>query len=844
MDKEIFITTAEALLDEQGQKSGWYKQIVARVDFLNGNDRIYPKKVYEDALKVLKAEGFPYAGEHPHPQHYKGHDGEIHFQCSIPNSAVKFREAYIDEMGNVWAEYMPLDTEMGRQVKAFLDNALPFGFSNRMTGETRKEKRNGKIIDVAKKLKLFTWDIVLNPSEEKAFGMAAALTDNCKEEKENMDFFKLSLTELEKWKKENKNAQPEEAALCDQVIALKKEAQEAKQKAQALTDEINEQKEKEEAQQFLLDEVEKLNYDETAKKALLTKGAEISNKGEVSSFLEKEKTFLDALRIEEKLNSLGMKTKQGKAKVFVTEGEEHSIVDAIMEEMDRELQKKDAGFQIDKELRKANHALLDGMLKQLERKKEKNTTAFLDALQKEKVLLTDENTPAIAESGSFAQSAHISLAILKQAWQDVRFLQLCMTEGFSGTTYKMPVEFQSYDLFSEDDFAVGELESIPTESVQTFLLEFGAQWLKRGFIVTKEAEKELKSGALRYDVIAANTASIANRFQRIIDRMIATEMLARADEYGAKKVELEAVAAAELEELTEGVNIPEGSNAKTKVKLLCGNTSPLAANAILPPIVRPRKAVWLDTTGRKQENDINGIVVKNSSDQVLKEGIWIRSKAMIVNKGSEEADYAVDYENACIYLKDGVVSGSKLPKVSYSYATNISFFNLTVPTAMEGFPARYYNSILELLDMQKAYMGSAPRYMTPDFALGSLNAMAVVKQAELFYQKALPAGTSLGGEAYFAKRNGMDLVEHNIPWAAEDSRILLGKRNAVRVGMGSPYELEGPYPHMAADGGGYTSAKQYLATQQIAINTPLVIDEKGMQYHPPFRTIKFYSKTH
>lgn len=304
------------------------------------------------------------------------------------------------------------------------------------------------------------------------------------------------------------------------------------------------------------------------------------------------------------------------------------------------------------------------------------------------------------------------------------------------------------------------------------------------------------------------------------------------------------MAAAELEELTEGVNIPEGSNAKTKVKLLCGNTSPLAANAILPPIVRPRKVVWLDTTGRKQENDINGIVVKNSSDQVLKEGIWIRSKAMIVNKGSEEADYAVDYENACIYLKDGVVSGSKLPKVSYSYATNISFFNLTVPTAMEGFPARYYNSILELLDMQKAYMGSAPRYMTPDFALGSLNAMAVVKQAELFYQKALPAGTSLGGEAYFAKRNGMDLVEHNIPWAAEDSRILLGKRNAVRVGMGSPYELEGPYPHMAADGGGYTSAKQYLATQQIAINTPLVIDEKGMQYHPPFRTIKFYSKTH
>ena len=119
--------------------------------------------------------------------------------------------------------------------------------------------------------------------------------------------------------------------------------------------------------------------------------------------------------------------------------------------------------------------------------------------------------------------------------------------------------------------------------------------------------------------------------------------------------------------------------------------------------------------------------------------------------------------------------------------------------------------------------------------------MTMLKQAELFYQKASPNGTTLGGEGYFAKRNGIDLAEHNIPWAAGDSRILLGKRNAVRVGMGSPYELEGPHPHIA-ENGQYTSAKMYFATQQIAINTPLVIDESGLQYHPPFRTIKFYRK--
>ena len=78
--------------------------------------------------------------ENTHPKPYRGKDGNIYFNTSIPHSAVKFRDAYIDEQNNVWAEYMPLDTEMGRQVKTFLDNGLPIGFSNRMR-EVLKEKK-------------------------------------------------------------------------------------------------------------------------------------------------------------------------------------------------------------------------------------------------------------------------------------------------------------------------------------------------------------------------------------------------------------------------------------------------------------------------------------------------------------------------------------------------------------------------------------------------------------------------------------------------------------------------------------------------------------------------------
>ena len=31
---------------------------------------------------------------------------------------------------------------MGRQIKTFLDNGLPIGFSNRMRGSSKREKRN------------------------------------------------------------------------------------------------------------------------------------------------------------------------------------------------------------------------------------------------------------------------------------------------------------------------------------------------------------------------------------------------------------------------------------------------------------------------------------------------------------------------------------------------------------------------------------------------------------------------------------------------------------------------------------------------------------------------------
>ena len=90
-------------------------------------------------------------------------------------------------------------------------------------------------MQIAKKLKLYTWDVVLNPAEKSALQLPIVLDDI---EGGKYEFFDMSLKELEKWKEQNKSAEESEIMLCDSVIALKKQTEEAKKQMQAITDEI------------------------------------------------------------------------------------------------------------------------------------------------------------------------------------------------------------------------------------------------------------------------------------------------------------------------------------------------------------------------------------------------------------------------------------------------------------------------------------------------------------------------------------------------------------------------------------------------------------------------------
>lgn len=856
--RDVCLCRPVALTDAGGKPTGWYKQIVSRVDAINGNKRIYPRTVYGPALDEIKAAGFPYAGEHPHPRSYKGADGRVLFDSSVPNQAVRFRNAEIDQAGNVWAEYMPLETDMGKQVKAMLDAGLPIGFSNRMTGSMVPAKVNGKSVSVARSLKLYTWDVVLNPAEPEAFDTPVQLTDaaiteimdSIKEDDSEMNFLSMSLAELKAWKTANPGHK--DMTLCDEAIRLKEIADQnpvitdeleklRKEKADREAKEAADRR-KAEAKTALTDAVNALPYDQKTKDALMKKGEAITDAAEVPAFIEGEKAFIDSIAVNSKLTALGVPV-AGKATVIdpvVQVGASaqpwRPIVDNLMAAFDDNIRSR-TGFIPDTDLRKANKAILDRIMAKMDRDKhpeyQKYMKVMTDSAQSiQDGVITDS---AVSVTGDFAQSAIISQAIMEQVWQDLMFLQLVMAEPFSGTTYKILSEITSMDLYSQDDLIVGETDGIPTEGVATTVLEFGAEWMKRGTVVTEEAMRELKSGPFNYDVLARNLANLNMRFARYIDQRLSLEMLHVSDEYKAVAVVNEAVAADEMTAAVPGTNVPTGSNAAWIVSLLCGYATK-AIGAQVPPVVRPRVRQYIDAAGQKQTTIANPITAKKGTT-VLVRGTW----DPITGKISEGADYAVDFENAKVYFTEdsGVDNDTGKPTISYSYATNVSFFDLTVPNGVEA--SKYYNRLLERFDYEKAYMGSAPRYSVPNFAIGSLNAMVNLKIAELFYKWASPEGTNLlSGRMYFATRNGLQLGEINAPWAAGDKRLLLGKINASRFGVGSPMQMEGPEPYYATNGK-ITSAKQYYATQQISIATPLVTDKDGNTYNPPYRTIKFYN---
>ena len=212
--------------------------------------------------------------------------------------------------------------------------------------------------------------------------------------------------------------------------------------------------------------------------------------------------------------------------------------------------------------------------------------------------------------------------------------------------------------------------------------------------------------------------------------------------------------------------------------------------------------------------------------------------------GAAGATFAIDYNNGVIVFKSGVTGAGGVVTtavtVSYSYITNYDDFQVNSVTALLATgetPQMYLNRMIGAMDVTAAKMGQKPRYMRPNFVLGSLMASTWITQATIFYQQANPRGTGIyPTENYYFERNGLRGARVNAPLRVGDTRLLFSRLGATKYGLDTPFEVKGPYP--TYDSNGKIISKDLFYGEELSvIATPQAKNSGGTILNPVSRTL-------
>lgn len=153
-----------------------------KTNVLNTNQRIYPYNVMNDAVDQSQTivDGNRMVGESPHPKHMMAKNGSVVFDTSIDNSVIKIYKHFMED-GVVYVDAEILDTAKGKDLKALIDAKIPVGISMRAIGDSVKKQVGGAMVDVATKLTILSYDVVMNPATEGC-EVVQVLTDSQIEE--------------------------------------------------------------------------------------------------------------------------------------------------------------------------------------------------------------------------------------------------------------------------------------------------------------------------------------------------------------------------------------------------------------------------------------------------------------------------------------------------------------------------------------------------------------------------------------------------------------------------------------------------------------------------------------
>jgi hypothetical protein len=155
-----------------------------KANTINGNNRMYPRRLLEDAFNRANrvAGNGSMIAYHPHPESYTGADGTVQFKTDLTKRAALVNKWFMDESGQGWVDYTLYDsTAAGKTIKESVDMGAAIGTSLRAVGRVKIANHDGKRIQIADSLDILSNDFVDNPALSAAWGRAQVLTDEAAE---------------------------------------------------------------------------------------------------------------------------------------------------------------------------------------------------------------------------------------------------------------------------------------------------------------------------------------------------------------------------------------------------------------------------------------------------------------------------------------------------------------------------------------------------------------------------------------------------------------------------------------------------------------------------------------
>lgn len=186
MGNQVFtdmLVAPATVLDSQDDGKTRVRFKATQANVVNSNMRLYPLNVLNDAVnksnELIKQSRM--VGESPHPKHFVGKDGGIVFDTKLENTVIKIFNQFMDENGNVFVDAEVLDTAKGKDLKALIDAGIPVGISMRALGDGKRKAIDKVMVDVATRLDIHTYDVVMNPATPGC-EIVQVLTDSQMEE--------------------------------------------------------------------------------------------------------------------------------------------------------------------------------------------------------------------------------------------------------------------------------------------------------------------------------------------------------------------------------------------------------------------------------------------------------------------------------------------------------------------------------------------------------------------------------------------------------------------------------------------------------------------------------------